>query len=387
MSLHPYRFDLIRTDAELLALEPEWRALYAAAEPRNPFLSFDWTAACRKYVCPGAEPFVLTAREDGRLVGVAPLKRQRQWGFRVLRFIGDGRSDFQGFLLASGSAGLERALLDELHRRRSEWDLAVLRQLAEPFTELHLTGLPEGVQARGVEGTISPYLPLNGDWKSFLKEGPSSVRRGQRAAKKLEKEGGTVERWTGPEAAAYIDEAALVEERSWKERKGVCRFAPGPRRELLRETLASLGPAGEMELWLARLEGKPIAFLLNFLVPGEVWYYQGAYDAEYRKLFPGGALHYRCIERAHQAGCRVYDFLSGDEPYKFNWTTASRSLQYRALFPDTPRGYAAYALLIAPRWRLKGSATARAALQFAEQLRNNPAGLLPFRRPAAETAE
>ncbi|HEU4754432.1 MAG TPA: hypothetical protein VFU47_15090, partial [Armatimonadota bacterium] len=87
-----YPLQLLRTDAELQALRPEWQQLYERTLPRNPFLGPAWNLACRAHLCAGAEPFVLTLRRGGRLAGVAPLRRERRLGFRVLRFLGDGRT-------------------------------------------------------------------------------------------------------------------------------------------------------------------------------------------------------------------------------------------------------------------------------------------------------
>jgi CelD/BcsL family acetyltransferase involved in cellulose biosynthesis len=370
-----YRIEVIRTDEELLALEPEWRSLYETSRPRNPFLSFEWTTACRKHLCPNAGLFILLARRARALVGVAALRVDRERGFRVLRFVGDGRSDYQGFLVSPEHPQAERVLVGALEQHRSEWDLAVLRQLNDLHTAVHHAAMPPALRGRGLDATIAPCLSLSGDWKELCRSGPPSVRRGHRAARKFEREGGTVERWTGADAARFIEDAAEVEVRSWKPDRGISRFAAGAPRELLRQALGALGASGEAELWLARMDGKPVAFLLNFLTPTEVWYYQGAYDQEHRKLFPGGVLHYRCIERAHQAGLAVYDLLSGDEPYKRDWTDGERRLHYLALFPAAPRGYLAYSLLLWPRWRLRNWPPARAALETARQVRANPAAL------------
>src|SRR3954453_6744071 len=93
-----YTIQILRREAELEALQPEWSDLYEASADRNPFLSYEWTAGCWQHLCSGASPFVVAARREGRLVGVAPLRLRRQLGFRVLRFIGDPRSDYLGFL-------------------------------------------------------------------------------------------------------------------------------------------------------------------------------------------------------------------------------------------------------------------------------------------------
>jgi CelD/BcsL family acetyltransferase involved in cellulose biosynthesis len=376
--------DLVTTEAAFRSLRPEWEALYGRVEPRNPFQGWAWNAACRRHLCPASDLFVLTARRAGELAGVAPLRLDRRGPFRVLRFIGDGRTDYPGFL--SEDASIEAALIRELEERRSAWDLAVLRQLTDDYTGIHAAACPSGLRSRGVHGTVSPYLAMGEDWDRLVAEGPQSLRRAKRAARKFEKDGHVVERITDG-ADRFVEEAAEVEARSWKGRDGCTRFQPGPGQELLREVFGELGLRGEMEAWIARVEGKPIAFLLNFLTGRQVWYYQGAYDEEHRKLYAGMVLHYRAVERAWQQGIREYDFLSGDEAYKFDWTNGARELRYRALFPAGARGVLAYYSLIAPRWALKDHQRVRSVHQALIRLKNNPAQLLPEMPPLRARAK
>src|SRR5437868_1954396 len=107
---------LVRTGPDFAALEPEWARLHAASRPRNAFLSYEWNRACWEHVCPATEPWVLTARKSGRLVGVAPLRRERRFGFRVLRFLGSGWSNYAGFLRDPDCLDAEAALLYALAR-------------------------------------------------------------------------------------------------------------------------------------------------------------------------------------------------------------------------------------------------------------------------------
>jgi CelD/BcsL family acetyltransferase involved in cellulose biosynthesis len=368
-----YDFDLIDTDASLRSLEAEWAQLHQRSTPRNPFLSYGWTAACRRHHCPGSELYLLAARDQGRLVGLAPLRRDRSLSFRVLRFIGDGRSDYLGFLHDPGHPGVPEALLHHLEERRGEWNLAVLRQLAEPYSSLAETLAPKHLRSQEVEGTVAPHLAFSGDWDALLASGPGWLKRMAKASRKWVKDGGSVVRVPGPEAARYVDQIAEIEAHSWKGEEGVARFQPGPGQELLRQALSTLAPRGELELWLAWKEGQPVAFELNFLAPGRIWLYQGAYRTEFRKYSPGGVLDFLSIERAWKDGAREYDFMSGDEPYKAERTVAERPIRYRALHPADVRGHLAYGLLVAPRWTLKGYPAARAAHQFWTQLRSSPA--------------
>ena len=351
--------ELVRDDAGLAALEADWRALELAAGSHNPFVSWSWTMACRAHIRPGVELFVLIARApDGRMVGVAPLCVERTLGMRMLRFIADGRSDYLGFLTDPGLDGVELGLLDGLADMAGSWDVAVLRHLTADYAALDRANVPAALNAREIEGQVSYHLAFAGDWGTLVGDGPRGPRHSQRWARRFERRGGEVLRLTGAEVLARLDDVSAVEARSWKGRAGTARFQPGGGRELLHAAFDGASE-GSMELWLALVGGEPIAFQINFLAPGRVLYYQGAYDEAHRSHYAGGVLHHHALRRAWDEGRREYDFMVGDEAYKADWTTGSRNLRYLALHPRTARGQAAYGLLVAPRWRLKNSGVAR----------------------------
>jgi CelD/BcsL family acetyltransferase involved in cellulose biosynthesis len=351
--------EVVRDDRALAALEDDWRALEQAAGRRNPFVSWSWTTACRAHIRPGAELFVLVARaQDGRMVGVAPLCVERTFGMRLLRFLADGRSDYLGFLVDPSVPGVERALLERLAELAAFWDVAVLRHLTPDYARLDPADMPPALTTREIEGNVSSHLAFAGDFESLVDGGPRGPRHARRWVRRFDRRGGRIVRLTGAEAVARLDDVCGIEARSWKGRAGTARFQPGAGRELLSAALAGASE-GSMELWLALLDDQPIAFQINFLAPGRVLYYQGAYDEAHRSHYAGGVLHHHALERAWAEGRREYDFMVGDEAYKAEWTTGARNLRYLALVPDTARGRAAYRLLVAPRWLLKSSAAAR----------------------------
>lgn len=67
-------------------------------------------------------------------------------------------------------------------------------------------------------------------------------------------------------------------------------------------------------LYMAYLDGKPIAGTLAILYGDKVWYLYGASSNEYRNVMPNYLLQWEMIRWAIQNNCRVYDFrgVSGD---------------------------------------------------------------------------
>lgn len=50
-----------------------------------------------------------------------------------------------------------------------------------------------------------------------------------------------------------------------------------------------------------------------------VFSYLSAFDPAYEKFGFGRELLARALQHAHQSGYRQWNFLRGDEPYKFSW--------------------------------------------------------------------
>lgn len=342
------QIDLIQSDDAFSALEREWGELYRSSEPKNPFLSYAWTLACRRIAAGGL--FIVTIRSEGRLIGIAPLLVERRHGFRILRFIADSRSDYLGFLCAAHADGAEVELVRALARLPG-WDLLVLQKLASPFTQLHEIDPPAGFKTYKTFWTTSAYSACDGDWDFLHEVGPSWLREMRKRRRKFKTRGGRVECFAGPDAIPHLDVVSRIEASSWKGREGIARLQPGEGQTLLRRAFDSMGP--EMRLWIAFVADAPAAFQIGFVTPERLLLYQGSFDEQFSSTRAGSVLAYVAIEHAWSEGVREYDFLAGDEPYKIERTTSLRPIHYAAFYRTTFRGALAYWLLLASRWKLR----------------------------------
>ena len=69
-------------------LLPEWEQLFAADDQATPFSSAEWARAWWTHWAGAGRPFIVTVRDGGRLVGLAPLVLARRGPFRVLTELG-----------------------------------------------------------------------------------------------------------------------------------------------------------------------------------------------------------------------------------------------------------------------------------------------------------
>jgi CelD/BcsL family acetyltransferase involved in cellulose biosynthesis len=359
-----YEITIARTEDELHALEEDWKQLQEETGWRNPFVSAEWTLTYWRAFWPGARPFVVCARRDGRLAAVAPLRELRLGPFRILRFIGDPHSDTLDFLSLDPEA-LD-ALLAGLADHGRSWDLAFLRNVTEG------TAMSAGgggrLRRRDVAADQAPYLPFRGrGFEELRSGGPKQIKASTKRRGKFERAGGTVERLAGANAVDVLDDMVEIERASWKAREGGRLHWSPERIAHFRAVAPALGD--RLEVWLARLDGEPIAYLVLLPAGGRVGFYTGAYKHDHRKHYAGGVMHSYAIERAVELGCTEYDFLNGGEPYKLEWTEAARTIRNAALHPRTARGYAAYLAYIWPRWALREFGPAQRAVNAAKELR------------------
>jgi len=97
-----------------------------------------------------------------------------------------------------------------------------------------------------------------------------------------------------------------------------------------------------------------VAVLYGFQERDRFHFYQIAHDPEYDSLRPGTVILAFAVELACDSGLIEFNFLQGDEPYKFEWTTTVRHLT-RVEF-------------VSPRLKPKAVALARRSARFAKRI-------------------
>ena len=65
--------------------------------------------------------------------------------------------------------------------------------------------------------------------------------------------------------------------------------------------------AGLGELFMAYVDGTPVAGAIAFILGGQCWYVYGASDNDHRSLMPNHLVQWEIMRWAKQSGCEVYD--------------------------------------------------------------------------------
>jgi CelD/BcsL family acetyltransferase involved in cellulose biosynthesis len=334
------------TDREAFdALEPEWRALEDEGAAPTLFHSWPWQAAWLDHLGRNASLRTLVFMDWRKAVGIAPLVVRRAYGLplRRLQWIGAGVSDYHGLLVLPGyENAVLRAFAAYLESSaRRFWDVADLHQLREGDPLLSPAAFPSRRPDSALRfapaicrQAVSPYRPLPASLEEFHAQLGKKLRGNLRYAQRALEREHRVE--YGLADASDLDREMTcffdLHARRWRSRwqPGVLfgRAIQAFHRQAARELLER----NSLRLHYLRLNGETAASLYCFAYKNVGYYYLGGFDPAWSKWSVGTLLTARAMESALREGCAEFDFLRGQEPYKYRWGCLDR-VNYRMVSP------------------------------------------------------
>lgn len=310
-----------------LALRSEWNSLLQRSYTDSLFLTWEWQSVWWKHWGNG-ELVLLSFRriEDGSLVGIVPLFRSvSRTGELALSLVG-GReiSDYLDLIIEVGwEDAIYAALLDCLGKEVVDWDLIDLCNI--PQDSLTCVRLRALADARDYQSLVEiedvcPIIALPNTWEGYLmsidKKQRHELRRKLRRA-----ESGADTRFVvvGSQHHLQTEMKAFIglHQMSAPEKS---KFMNSQMQEFFLDMACTMQEAGWLQLTFIEMDGVKAASLLNFDYGGAVLAYNSGYDPlRFRHLSPGVVITARCIEHAIKLSRSKFDFLRGDEVYKYRF--------------------------------------------------------------------
>jgi CelD/BcsL family acetyltransferase involved in cellulose biosynthesis len=100
-----------------------------------------------------------------------------------------------------------------------------------------------------------------------------------------------------------------------------------------RETLPALEAVGLLRLYVLRLHRRTVAALYGLHSKHRTFYYIGGFEPEFSALGLGTILVGYAIAAAEQEKAKSFDFLRGQEAYKYRWGATDQPTYARLLCP------------------------------------------------------
>lgn len=308
------------------ALKPEWNELLHRSCCNTLFLTWEWQSTWWQHLGQGDLVLLGFRAGDGRLVGITPLFYTRNGDGQVcLSAIGcRDVSDYVDLIVERGQEqAVYQALLDYWQTDAPAWDLIDLCNIPQDSPSLvHLRAMAEarGYQTHVEVEDVCPIIDLPATWDEYLmtlnKKQRHEVRRKLR---KADNEADTRFVVVGPDHDLQAEMEIFVDlhQKSAPEKDA---FMDPQMRGFFFEVARVLAARGWLQLAFVEMDGIKAAALLNFDYDDAILVYNSGYDpARFRQLSPGINVTARCIEHAIQLGRAKFDFLRGDEVYKYRF--------------------------------------------------------------------
>ncbi|MGA1875832.1 MAG: GNAT family N-acetyltransferase [bacterium] len=313
--------DDLTTTGALKALQLDWLRLWSRCPGATPFQSPGWLIPWWEHFGQG-ELRLLTLRHEGRLIGLAPFSISKASGSPVKRVLlmGTGISDYLDVLIEPEfeQAGLT-AIITYLDSIRPYWDMCDFQQLRPQSPLLRAESgiwsdtlilqdpcpvLPLPAAGKNLHESYSPHLSQNLHYYRHRAEkmGPVTIERADRS--------NFDELFT-----SFI---RLHNER-WQSNGGHGLLTDTDVQNFYRDAALNLLEAGVLRLYALRLGCRMAACLYGFIHKGRFYYYLGGFDPAFRGLSPGTLLIGLVMEEAILQGATEFDFLRGQETYKYRW--------------------------------------------------------------------
>lgn len=330
------KFELHRDPAVFTELRAEWNALVERCATQVVFLRAEylaaWWAGRGGGEWPQAALLVVTARDEaGALVGVAPLfHAANRDGRPALLLVGSIEiSDYLDFIVGRAAAA---EFCTGLLARLTEADVPaweVLDLYNVPATSPTRAALGQAAAQCGWAASEQllqpvPVIHLPGDWETYLTTMVEKKERQEIKRKMRRAEGGDDKvSWVvvtgGPDETrtltAEVD--AFIEMMSHNREKAA--FLTPAMREQMRTIALAMGQAGWLRLAFLEVNGEKAAAYLLFDYANRLWIYNSALDPRFNALSPGWVLLGYLLLWAIEHKRAAFDFLRGDEDYKFRF--------------------------------------------------------------------
>lgn len=310
-------------------ISTQWNQLLEKSSSATFFLTWEWLSSWAEHCLDDNRSlFVLALYENERLAGAAPFYIQKgkagPFQLREIRFLGtpEAGSDYLGVFTRKGR---EKEVANTLYdflimgEAKNTWDQLVLEDI--PSDSLFLQHFNSRIKANGKYAAVgfSAYCPLlklpgseaglyamcSPGWRKKIKQDNRVINREKNVVHFV--------------SQVRVSTSKLDEFfRLYETRTG---YSGGRLKRVLESVIKKFqNEPPPVQLDLLSINGRSVAGLVHLKYQDTLSMYLMAVDKGYNpKVSLGNFLVCQSIRNAIASGCSVYDFLKGDERYKFHW--------------------------------------------------------------------
>jgi CelD/BcsL family acetyltransferase involved in cellulose biosynthesis len=329
----------------------DWERLVGLTTAATPFARWTFHRAWWDAYGQTAEPHYLVCGHDP-VTAIVPLMGRRVASLppATLFYAASYHADYATALMGTNDIeSVASALTDELARRFSEGtaaalDLRRIRPADEFAAVLEERALALAADrdwlVRREQEDVSPVVELVSDWNQQLsglgKKARHEIRRKVRRAQRA----GPVQFRYLPLDSSAADGFIRLHQARWGSNGLFAATDDGDRSRVflhrLVELEGELGAGARFHLGDVTIDDRVAYALAGFSEGGTTYFYNAGLDPDCLDLSPGVVGTAAYLRERGEAGDTTFDFLRGNEPYKYAWGASDTSIDRIVIEPATP---------------------------------------------------
>lgn len=316
------------------------------------FQSIDWMKSWLEYKKKSKEiiPYIVEIVEGHKTVGIFPLylseKEFANFHFRVLRPIGDVESDYLLPILSKEHSSEEilKKAVETVFKDKENWDCIdwgdiPKNSIFDKVLSNFLTN-PYSTFITRKKTEVCPFLMLNHDFGTIkhkidkqllgqtLSKEKKMIKNGQLKLCKVEK---------SIEIDSVMEKLFDIHCERWRNTRTPSKFESIEMRKYTLQVAKRLHKTGLLHLTYLRQNNKIISVHFGMADGKRLYFYTPAFDINFQKYSVGSILMYRLIQLSCQEGYEVFDFMRGNEGYKWLWGAEEKSNVRYTVFNNKAR--------------------------------------------------
>jgi CelD/BcsL family acetyltransferase involved in cellulose biosynthesis len=265
---------------------------------------------------PDAGLYLGAVRRDGEIIGIAPLLLKDG----LASFVGSGDvCDYLDFIVAPGAGSdFFNTILDDLKLKGiTRLELHCLRPESTVLTTLAGIARNRGYDVSVQPEDVSVEMDLPGTFDAYLETLDSKQRHEVKRKLRRVQEAGNIEFRILDEGEAIRKSMDVFLKMFTESRSDKAAFLTSQKESFFRALAIAMSEVKLLRMGVLELDSLPTAIILYFDFNNGAYLYNSGYDPQYDSLSVGLMSKVLCIRACIEQGKKKYDFLKGNETYKY----------------------------------------------------------------------
>jgi CelD/BcsL family acetyltransferase involved in cellulose biosynthesis len=305
----------------------KWDVVYNSLKEKSIFFSSQWAYLSAQHFLKNGQLFVIIVEDKGRPIGVAPFKitKKRILGLnlRTLTHLNDCATDYTGILISADANARDvlKEVIQALCKNAHCWDFLHLDNFSssEKFTRIFFD-LAIHTSIRDLSKYVNvnaPFADLQAGVTLFSKKQLKDIERREKRLVEKHK----IEYFIATDFSEKVWESFVDFHKARYPNTG---FNSEDNQKFYRALLADCCVIGQIEFSYMLVDGVLAAGHFGFRDEHRVYYYIPVYNPRFALTGVGQILLNKMVYHYLNLGYREFDFLRGNESYKWNWCDDAR---------------------------------------------------------------